>query len=51
MNIKEHWTVKKPVKRLEEIVLDDSKPDQMTKIDTLTRPTVHQALITFLRDN
>ena len=51
MNVEEHQTVTKPVKRLEQIVLDDSKPNQTTKIDTLTRPTVHQALMTFLRDN
>ena len=27
MNIEEHWTVVEPVERLEEIRLDDSKPD------------------------
>ena len=40
MNIEEHRTVTEPVERLEEIVLDDSKPDQTTKIDTLTSPMV-----------
>ena len=43
--------VTKPVERLEEIVLDDSKPNQMTKISTFASPTVCQALMTFHRDN
>ena len=51
MNIEEHQTVTEPVERLEEIVLDDSKPDKMTKIGTLTSPMVRRALTTFLRDN
>ena len=51
MNIEEHRAVTEPVEKLEEIVLNNSKPDQMTKIGTLTSPTIHQALMTFLRDN
>ena len=51
MNIEEHRAVTEPVEKLEEIVLNDSKPDQMTKIGTLTSPTICQALMTFLRDN
>jgi len=51
MNIEEHRTMTKPVERLEEILLDDSKPGQMTKIGTLASLTVRQALTTFLRDN
>ena len=43
--------VTEPVERLEEILLDDSKPDRMTRIGTLTNPTVRQALITFLKYN
>ena len=43
MNIEEHRTVTEPVERLEEILLDDSKPDRTTKIGTLTsrRSTKH----------
>ena len=51
MNIEEHRAVTEPVEKLKEIVLNDSKPDQMTKIGTLTSPTIRQALMTFLRDN
>ena len=51
MNIEEHRAVTKPVEKLEEIVLNDSKPDQMTKIGTLTSLTIRQALMTFLKDN
>ena len=51
MNIEEHRTVTEPVERLEEILLDDSKPDRTTRIGTLTNPTVRQALITFLKHN
>ena len=40
-----------PVKRLEEMLLDDSKPDRMTRIGTLANLMVHQALTTFLKDN
>ena len=51
MNIEKHQTVTKPVERLEEILLDDSKPNQTTKIGTFASPMVRQALVTFLRDN
>ena len=51
MNIEEHRTVTEPVERLEEIVLDDSKPDQTIKIGTLASLMVRQELTTFLRDN
>ena len=40
MNIEEHQIVTEPVERLEEILLDDSKLDLMTRIDTLTSPMV-----------
>ena len=40
MNMEEHRMVTKPVERLEEIVLDDSKHNQITKIDTLASLTV-----------
>ena len=51
MNIEEHWTVTKPVERLEEVLLDDSKPDRTIKIGTLASLTVHLALTTFLKKN
>jgi len=40
-----------PVEKLEEILLDDSNPDRMTKIGTFANPMVRQALTTFLRNN
>ena len=51
MNIEEHRTVTEPIERLEQIPLNDSKPDRTTRIGTLTSLTVRQALITFLKDN
>ena len=51
MNIEEHQTVIEPVERLEEILLDDSKNDRMTRIGTFANLTIRQALITFLKDN
>ena len=41
----------KPMKRLKEVLLDDSKPEQTTQINTLASPLVRQALIAFLREN
>ena len=40
-----------PVKKLEEILLNDSKPNRMTRIGTLASPVIHQALTAFLKDN
>ena len=40
-----------PIKRLEEMLLNDSNPDRTTRIGTFTRLTVRQALTTFLKDN
>ena len=51
MNIEEHQMVTELVEKLEEILLDDSKLGQTTKIGTLASLTVRQALMTFLRDN
>jgi len=51
MNIEEHQTVTEPIERLEEILLNDSRNDQTTRISTLASPTVRQALATFLKDN
>ena len=49
--IKEQQTVAESVEGLEEVLLDDSKPDQITKIGTLASPPIRQALTTFLREN
>ena len=51
MNIEEQQTVAEPVEKLEEIPLDNSRPDQTTKIGTLTSPHVRQVLMAFLREN
>ena len=51
MSIEEHRMATEPVKKLEEVLLDDSKLDQTTKIGTLTNPAVRQTLMTFLRSN
>ena len=51
MNIEEQQTVAKPIERLEEILLDNSRPDRTTRIDTLANPMVHQALTAFPKEN
>ena len=51
LNIEEHRMVTEPIKKLEEIPLDNSDPDRMTKIGTLANPAIRQELITFLRSN
>ena len=51
MNIEKHQMSTEPVEKLEEILLDDSKLDRITKIGTFANPAVRQALTTFLRNN
>ena len=51
MNIEEQRIVAESIERLEGVLLDDSKPDRITRIGTLTSLMVHQAIITFLKDN
>ena len=51
MSIEEQWTVAEPVKGLEEILLDNSRPKRITRIGTLASLPVRQALMTFLREN
>jgi len=51
MCIEEQWTVVEPVEGLEEVLLDNSRPERTAKIDTLASPLVRQVLITFLREN
>ena len=40
MSIEEHRSTTEPVEKLEEISLDDSRPDQTTKIGTLASPMI-----------
>ena len=51
MNIEEQRAVAEPVEGLKEILFDNSRPKQTTRINTLTSPPVCQALTTFLREN
>ena len=51
MCIGEQRTVAKPVEELEEVIIDDSRPEQMTRVATLASWLVRQELTTFLRDN
>ena len=41
----------KPMEWLEEVLLDNSRPERMTKIGTLASPLVQQALTAILREN
>ena len=51
MCIKEQQTVVEPMEGLEEVLLDNFRPERMIRIGTLTSPPVRQALTTFLREN
>ena len=51
MCIGEQRAVAEPIEELEEVVLDDSKPDRKTRMDTLASWPVRQELMAFLRDN
>ena len=51
MSIEEHRMMTEPVEKLEEVFLDDSNHERITKIRTLTSLAVRQALMTFLRSN
>ena len=51
MNIEEERAVAEPVEGLEEILLDNSRPERTTRIGTLASPPVRQALMAFLREN
>ena len=51
LSIEKQCTVVEPVEGLEEILLDHSKPEQMTRISTFASPPIRQALATFLREN
>ena len=51
MSIKEQWTVVEPVEGLEEILPNNARPEQTTRIGTLASSPIRQALTTFLRKN
>ena len=51
MCIEEQRTTIEPVEELEEVPLDDSRPERMTRIGTLASWPVRYALTTFLREN
>nr|XP_023897984.1 uncharacterized protein LOC112009863 [Quercus suber] len=48
MSIEEARTVAEPVEELEEIILDESRPERTTRIGTLASRPTRQAFITFL---
>ena len=49
--IREQWTVVEPVEELEEVILDDSRPEWTTRVGKLASWPVRQKLTTFLKDN
>ena len=51
MCIGEQQTVAEPVKKLEEVILDDSRLEWMTRVGTLASWSVRQEFTAFLRDN
>ena len=51
INIEEQWTMAKTIEGLEEILLDNPKLDQMTRIGTRACPLIRQALTTIFKEN
>ena len=51
MCIEEHRAIAKPVKELEKVTLDESKPERTTRMGTLSSWIVRQVLTTFLKEN
>ena len=51
MSIEEQRTEAEPIERLEEIPLDSSRLDRITRIGTLASPTICLALVAFLKEN
>ena len=51
MYIGEQRTAAKPVEELEEIILDESRPERRTRMGTLASPLIRQDLKGFLRMN
>ena len=48
MYIGKQWTAAEPVKELEEIILDESRPERTTRMGTLASPLIRQDLTSFL---
>ena len=51
MSIEEQRTVVEPVEGLEEILLNNLRPERTTRIGTLPSPLICQALTMFLKEN
>ena len=51
MCIGEQRTMAKLMEELEEVVLDESRPEQTTRMGTLASPMIRQDLVVFLRMN
>ena len=51
MCIKEQRTIAKPVEELEEVTLDESRPERTTRMGILASQPIRQALAAFLKMN
>ena len=51
MCIREQRTTIEPVEELEEIILNESRPERTTRMGTLASPMIRQDLVGFLRMN
>ena len=51
MCIEKQQAIVEPVEELEEVTLDESRPERTTRIGTSSSRTVRQALTTFLKEN
>ena len=51
MCIEEQQTTTEPIEELEEISLDESRPERMTRMGMLASPLIRQDLAAFLRMN
>ena len=49
--IEVHRTIAESMEELEEVTLDDSRPERMTRVGTLASQPIRQALTTFLKEN
>ena len=51
MCIEEQRTITEPVEELEEVTLDESRPERTTRMGTLASQPIRQALAAFLKMN
>ena len=49
--IEKQRTMAKPVEELEEVTLNESRPERTTRMGTLASQPIRQALATFLKTN